>query len=47
LVYKNPTNIEELECMESIYNKILPIIKFENLHIYLKIKVVGGIFGHK
>jgi len=39
---KNSTN-NEVECMEDICDKIIPIIEFENLNIYFKIKVVDGI----
>jgi hypothetical protein len=42
---KNTTNIEKLEHMEYICDKIIPITKFENLNIYLKTRVVDGIFG--
>jgi hypothetical protein len=37
--------IEELECTNYICDKIKPIIKFEKLHMYFKIKFVGEIFG--
>jgi len=43
IIFKNPTNIEEVEHMEYICHKIMPIAKFEKLHIYFKIRVVGGI----
>jgi len=43
---KNPTSIKELECMEYIYDKIIcTIIKFDNLYIYFKTRVVDGIIG--
>jgi hypothetical protein len=32
----NSTNIEKLEHMEYIYDKIIPIIEFEKLHIIMK-----------
>jgi len=38
--FKNSTNIKKLECMEHICD-IEFITKFENLHIYFKIKVMG------
>jgi hypothetical protein len=41
---KNPTNIENIENMEYNCDKIIFAIKFENLNIYFKIKVVDGIF---
>jgi hypothetical protein len=31
--------------MEYIHEKIIPIIKFEDLNIYFKTKVVDGILG--
>jgi len=41
---KNPTSIEEFEHMKYICDKIISIVKFENLnYIYFKIKVVDGI----
>jgi hypothetical protein len=43
--FKNPINIEKLECMENIFDKIIPITKFEKLHIYFKTKVVNGILA--
>ncbi len=42
---KNSTNFEEFECMEYIHDKIIPIIKFENLKIYFKTKIMEGIIG--
>ncbi len=42
---KNPINIEKIEQMEYICDKIIPITKFENLIIYFKTRVVDGIFG--
>jgi hypothetical protein len=42
---KNPTNIEKFEHIEYICEKITPVIEFENLNIYFKIKVVNGILG--
>jgi hypothetical protein len=42
---KNSTNNEEIECMEDIRDKIIPIIEFENLNIYFKTKVVDVILG--
>jgi hypothetical protein len=42
---KNSTNIEEFEHMEYIYDKIIPITKFEILNIYFKTRVVDGILG--
>jgi hypothetical protein len=43
---KNPTNNAKLECMEYIYDKIIPITKFEkNSYILHLIKVVNGIIG--
>jgi len=32
-------NIKELECMEYIFDKIIPITKFEKLHTYFKTSV--------
>jgi hypothetical protein len=42
---KNPTNIEEFECMECICDKIILVTKFKNLNIYFKTRVVDGILG--
>jgi hypothetical protein len=42
---KNPINIEKIELMEYICDKIIPITKFEHLNIYFKISVVDEIFG--
>jgi len=42
---KIPTNIENFECMEYICDKIIAIIEFEILNMYLKSKVVDGILG--
>jgi hypothetical protein len=42
---KNPKNIENFEHIEYICEKIILILKFENLNIYFKIKVVNGILG--
>jgi hypothetical protein len=42
---KNSTNIEKIECMEYICDKIILITKFENLNIYFKTRVVDGILG--
>jgi hypothetical protein len=42
---KNSTNIEEIECMEDIHHKIIPIIEFENLNIYFKTRDVDGFLG--
>jgi hypothetical protein len=42
---KIPTKIEEFECMEYICDQIILTIEFENLNMYLKSKVVGGIIG--
>jgi hypothetical protein len=42
---KNSTNIENLEHMEYICDKIILFRKFENLNIYFKTKVVDGILG--
>jgi hypothetical protein len=39
---KIPSNIEKFECMEYTCDKIIPIIKFENLNMHLKIKVGNG-----
>jgi len=41
---KNAINIEEFECMEYIYDKIIPIIEFEILNIYFKIMVLYKTF---
>jgi hypothetical protein len=41
---KTPTNIGELQHMKYIYDKIILITKYENLHTYFKTRVVGGIF---
>ncbi len=45
IILKNSTNIEEIERMEDIRDKIIPIIEFENLNIYFKTKVVDGFLG--
>jgi hypothetical protein len=42
---KNPIRIEKLEHVECLCDKIIPIVKFEKLHIYFETKVVGGILG--
>jgi hypothetical protein len=42
---KNPTNIEKLECMEYICDKIVLVIESQNLHIYFKTKVVSHEHG--
>jgi hypothetical protein len=42
---KNPTNIEEFECMEYICDKIILVTKFKILNIYFKTRVVDGIIG--
>jgi hypothetical protein len=42
---KNPTNIEEFERIEYIYERIIPIIEFEILNIYFRTRVVDGILG--
>jgi hypothetical protein len=42
---KNSTNIEKIECMEDICDKIIHVIEFENLNIYFKTRVVDGIIG--
>jgi hypothetical protein len=42
---KNSTNIEKIEHLEYIHDKIIPVIEFENLNIYFKTKVMDGIFG--
>ncbi len=42
---KKSTNIEEFECMEYICDKIILIIKYENLNKYFKTIVVNGIIG--
>jgi len=44
-MWKIPTNIQELEYIDNICNKIIPNTKFENLHICFKSRVVGGILG--
>jgi hypothetical protein len=44
IISLNPTNIVELERVEYICNKITYFIKFGNLHMYFKIKVVNGTF---
>jgi hypothetical protein len=44
IILKIPSKIEKFECMEYIYDQIISIIKFENLNMYLKSKVVDGIF---
>jgi len=41
---KTPTNIVELQHLKYICDKIIFVTKYEKLHIYFKIKVVGGIF---
>jgi hypothetical protein len=43
--FENSTNIEEIEHMEDICDKIILIIKFEKLNIYFKTKVVNEIIG--
>jgi hypothetical protein len=40
---KNPTNIEKIEHIKYIYDKIIPIIEFEIFNIYFRTKVVNGI----
>jgi hypothetical protein len=45
IILKNLTNIEKFEHMKYICNIIISMRKFENLHIYFKTKIVGGIFG--
>jgi hypothetical protein len=45
IIMKFPTNIEKCECMEYIYDQIIPITKFEILNMYSKNKVVNAIFG--
>jgi hypothetical protein len=42
---KNSTNIEEIERMKDIHDKIIPIIEFENLNIYFKTRDVDGFLG--
>jgi hypothetical protein len=42
---KNSTNIEKIERMEYICDKIIFVIEFENLNIYFKTRVVEGILG--
>jgi hypothetical protein len=44
-LHLNYSNIEEFECMKYICDNIIFVTKFEILYIYLKIKVVGEIFG--
>jgi hypothetical protein len=44
IIFKTSTNIEELEHMEYICDKILLISKFEKLHTYFKIRFVGDLF---
>jgi hypothetical protein len=41
---KNAINIEKLEHVKYICDKIIFVIEFENSNIYLKIRVVNGIF---
>jgi hypothetical protein len=41
---KIPTNIGELQHMKYIRDKMILITKYEKLHTYFKIRVVGGIF---
>jgi len=45
IILKHSTNIENFECMEYIYHKIILVTKFENLNIYFKTRVVNGILG--
>jgi hypothetical protein len=42
---KKSTNIENFEGMEYIHEKIIHVMKFENLNIYITTRVVHGIFG--
>jgi hypothetical protein len=42
---KKSTNLEEFEHMEYIHDKLLLVIKFENLNIYFKIRVVDETIG--
>jgi hypothetical protein len=42
---KNSTNIEEIERLEDICDKIILVTKFENLNIYFKTRVMDGILG--
>jgi hypothetical protein len=41
---KTTTNINELQHMKCICDGIIFIMKYEKLHTYFKIRVVGGIF---
>jgi hypothetical protein len=41
---KTPTNINELQHIKYICDKIIFIMKYEKLHTYFKTKVVHGIF---
>jgi hypothetical protein len=45
IFWKILTNIEELEHMEYICDKLIPVIKFENFHIYFKTRVVVEFLG--
>jgi hypothetical protein len=42
---KNLTSVEKFERMEYICDKIIPIVKFENLNIYFKTKIVERTLG--
>ncbi len=42
---KNLKTIQNFEHIEYIWDKIIPITKFEKSHIYFKIKVFFGFFG--
>jgi hypothetical protein len=45
IILKNFTNIENFEHMKYICNIIIFMTKFQNLRMYFKTKIVGGIFG--
>jgi len=45
IILKNSINIEDFEHMEYICDKIIFVTKFEILNIYLKTRVLDGIFG--
>jgi hypothetical protein len=40
-----PTNIEEFECMEYVCDQIIFATEFENLNMYLKIRLMMEILG--
>lgn len=43
IFFKKSINVETIECMKYICDKIISFIRFENLHTHFKSRVVGGI----